>query len=71
MKQYALCGLAQGNQRAQGWIETRGAKLGAQVEIEELGGFWEVIGVGDSVLSADKMTEQQNAGRDFKRKTDY
>lgn len=51
MKQvnYKQCGLAQNGSRVVGWIEERGAKLGARVSIEELGGFWEVIGVGDTV----------------------
>jgi hypothetical protein len=62
-KNYRQCGLAQGNQRSQGWIEERGAKLGAKVEIEELGGMWEVIGVGDTVLSREEMLAKQKANR--------
>lgn len=46
MKLYKQCGLARDNQRTVGWIETRGAKVGASVEID--GNFWEVTGVGTS-----------------------
>jgi hypothetical protein len=60
---YRLCGLAQENTRTQGWIEERGAKLGARVEIEELGGFWEVTGVGDTVLSKAEMKEKEARSR--------
>lgn len=60
---YRLCGLAQENARTQGWIEDRGAKIGARVEIEELGGFWEVTGVGDTVLSKAEVKEKESRGR--------
>ena len=63
MKKYRMCGLAQENQRSMGWIEERGAKLGARVEIEELGGFWEVTGVGSSVMSRNELVAKQRADR--------
>jgi hypothetical protein len=63
MERYYQCGLAQGNARTVGFIEERGAKLGAQVEIEELGGFWEVTGVGNPV-SKEKARELGNRARD-------
>lgn len=63
MTNYRLCGLAQGNARAQGWIEDRGAKLGASVEIKELGGFWKVIGVGESAISKAEMHEKESRSR--------
>ena len=63
MKNYRMCGLAQENQRTQGWIEERGAKLGARVEIEELGGFWEVTGVGTSVMTREELANKQRADR--------
>jgi hypothetical protein len=62
-ERFRQCGLTQGNQRQVGWIEERGAKLGARVEIEELGGFWEVTGVGDTVLSKSQMREQEARAR--------
>jgi hypothetical protein len=52
-----------GESKSRGWIEERGARVGARVEIEELGGFWEVTGVGDTVLSKTQMREQENRSR--------
>lgn len=69
MKQYKQCGLTQDNVHTVGWIETRGARIGAKVEID--GVFWEVVSVGDTTLNADALSEIQRSGRDFKRKTDY
>ena len=63
MKNYRLCGLSQGQQRSQGWIEERGARLGASVEIEELGGFWEVTGVGETVRTKAEINEAEQRGR--------
>ncbi len=63
MKTYRMCGLAQGNQRSTGWIEERGAKLGARVEIEELGGFWEVTGVGLTEMTREQLSAKQRADR--------
>ena len=65
MKQvnYRQCGLAQDRSRVIGWIEERGAKMGARVEIEELGGFWEVVGVGDTVRTKSEVQEAQNRAR--------
>lgn len=60
---YRLCGLSQGNARAQGWIEERGAKVGVRVEIEELGGLWDVTGVGDTVLSKEEMRDREARSR--------
>jgi len=54
MKTYIQCTLAQGNTRTVGWIEERGAKLGACVEIKD-DGFWDVIGVGSIGLSKDQV----------------
>jgi len=53
MKTYRQCGLARDNQRTVGWIETRGAKMGASVEIE--GQFWEVTGVGSSEKTMEEI----------------
>lgn len=61
--EYKQCGLAQGNSRVVGWIETRGAKLGARVEIEELGGLWEVTGIGDTVRTKSEVHEAEARAR--------
>lgn len=65
MKQvnYRQCGLAQDRSRVVGWIEERGAKLGARVEIEELGGFWEVIGVGSTLQSKEEVHKTEARAR--------
>lgn len=65
MKQKLLyqCRLGQGNSRAVGYIEERGAKVGAHVEIEELGGFWEVLAVGTPPIASAVLAEKQRADR--------
>lgn len=65
MKQvnYRQCGLAQDRSRVIGWIEERGAKLGARVEIDELGGFWEVVGVGSTVKTKAEVHDQESRAR--------
>lgn len=63
MKNYRMCGLSQGQARSQGWIEERGARVGVSVEIEELGGFWEVTGVGDMVRSKAEINDAEARGR--------
>ncbi len=63
---YRQCGLKQGNAQVVGWIEERGAHVGARVEIEELGGFWEVIGVGSTSLAkADVHKKEAQARQSF------
>lgn len=65
MKQvnYKQCGLAQNGSRVIGWIEERGAKLGARVSIDELGGLWEVISVGDTIRTKSEVHEAENRAR--------
>jgi hypothetical protein len=61
---FIQCKLKQGTANQQAWIEERGAKQGASVEVPELGGFWEVIHVfGEVVLTKDKLREQQKLNR--------
>lgn len=63
MKKYKQCGLKQDNHRTTGWIEERGAKVGLFVEIEELGGFWEVTGVGEISMTAKELANKQQMDR--------
>ena len=66
MERYRQCGLAQGDVRTLGWIEERGAILGASVEIIEdgkKGSFWKVTGVGDMVRTKTEMREAEARGR--------
>lgn len=60
---FRQCGLAQGAQAIVGWIEERGAKLGASVEIPELGGFWKVTGVGTSRMSKQDVRAKEALAR--------
>jgi hypothetical protein len=65
MKQvnYRQCGLTQNGSRVIGWIEERGAKVGARVEIDELGGLWEVTNVGEGQRSKSEVHEAENRAR--------
>lgn len=63
MKNYRMCALSQGAQRTMGWIEDRGAKVGASVEIKELGGFWTVTSVGETSLTQQQLREKQSRDR--------
>lgn len=63
MKTYRMCGLLQNNVHTVGWIEDRGTKVGASVEIPELGGFWEVISVGTVTKTAKEMADKQRMDR--------
>lgn len=55
------CHLQQGNTTTIGYIEERGAKKNAQVEIPELGGFWKVTQVG---MGMNKKALQQKQVND-------
>ena len=47
---YHWCQLANGDKRTCGYIEARGATVGACVELVDLDGdLWEVLSVGDGV----------------------
>lgn len=50
---YHWCNLANGDKRTCGYIEARGAKVGARVELVDLDGeMWQVLSVGDGVPQA-------------------
>jgi hypothetical protein len=54
------CQLANGDKRTAGYIEARGAKVGAQVELLDLdGAFWEVLTVGEAVPSSQVRTNER------------
>ncbi len=62
---YHWCQLANGDKRTAGYIEERGAKVGAKVELTELDGeFWEVLSVGDAV-SKDFVRSNERRFKDF------
>ena len=57
------CRLRQANAYSIGWIEERGAKCGALVEIPELGGSWRVETVCPVPVDAEKLREKQRVDR--------
>lgn len=57
------CRLRQGNAYIVGWIEARGAKLGALVEVPECGGLWRVETVCPQPISGEALREKQRVDR--------
>jgi hypothetical protein len=62
MKTLTQCLLSLNGDKQTAWIETRGAKVGAQVELKEDGQFWTVLEVHDTL---DEEVVKQNE-RNFK-----
>jgi hypothetical protein len=63
MKQYFQCRLQRGASETVGWIEARGAKLGAAVELLPSGEMWEVAEVFEHGLPEDVLKETQKLNR--------
>jgi hypothetical protein len=63
MKQYFQCLLRQGNSETTGWIEARGAKVGATIELLPSHEMWEVAEVFKHGLPEDILKEQQKLNR--------
>lgn len=59
---YRQCKLTLDNANTVGWIEERGAKLGARVEMED-GNFWTVEEVSDHSISRETLREKQRMDR--------
>jgi hypothetical protein len=57
------CRLQQDGLATVGWIEARGAKLGARVEVPECGGLWRVAAVYQPPLDARWLREKQRIDR--------
>ena len=57
------CQLQQGGATTIGWIEARGARLGARVELPEHGGLWQVAAVYQPPLDAEWLQEKQRIDR--------
>lgn len=59
------CRFRRGAERTVAWIEARGAKLGAWVDLETLddGGLWEVEAVFDAPLEDRALKEMQRLNR--------
>ena len=60
---YHQCRLRQGNTFTVAWIEARGARPGALVEIPDLGGCWLVETACPIPMSADRLREKQRFDR--------
>lgn len=63
MKQYFQCRLQRGTSETTGWIEARGAKTGATVELLPSGEMWEVVEVYKHGLPEDILKEKQRLNR--------
>lgn len=66
MKSYRQCHLRRrdGDRHTTGWIEVRGARVGASVEIKPDDTLWEVISVAETpTLREDQLREHQLLNR--------
>jgi len=62
-KQYFQCRMQRGTSETTGWIEARGAKTGATVELLPSRETWRVVEVFDHGLPEDMLKEQQKLNR--------
>lgn len=63
MKQYFQCRLQRGDSETTGWIEARGAKVGATIELLPSHELWEVAEVFEHGLPEDVLKETQRLNR--------
>lgn len=63
VKKYYQCRLRNGARETTGWIEARGAKAGAYVELLPSREFWVVAEVFHHGLPGDMLKEQQKLNR--------
>lgn len=63
MSRWYQCALAQGERRTVGWIEERGAKRGARVEIKGEDGLWDVEAVYEPSYDASWLEEKRRKDR--------
>ena len=57
------CRLQRDNATTVGWIEERGARQGARVELAECGGLWRVTAVYQPPLDATALHEKRRVDR--------
>jgi hypothetical protein len=63
-KQYYQCRMRMGTLETTGWIEARGAKVGAHVELLPAREQWEVVEVfTENVLPEESLRETQRLNR--------
>ena len=63
MKQYYQCRLHRGNSETTGWIEARGAKVGATIGLLPSRELWTVTEVFTHALPKDVLKETQRLNR--------
>ena len=63
MKQYFQCRLQRGDSETVGWIEARGTKVGATVELLPSREMWQVVEVYGHGLPEDVLKEHQRLNR--------
>jgi hypothetical protein len=63
VKQYFQCTLRRGPGVKTGWIESRGARVGARVEVLPERELWDVVRVFDHGIPEDMLKEQQRLHR--------
>jgi hypothetical protein len=67
MTKFYQCSLKEvgGSRETVGWIEERGAKLGAHVELKEFGDgvFFEVMGVSSFAMEGEELRQKQKSDR--------
>ena len=63
MKQYQQCGLRRDHTETIAWIEQRGARLGAQVELLPSRELWKVVAVFGHTMPEDALKEHQRLHR--------
>lgn len=57
------CALHQGDTRTVGWIEARGAKSGARVELKGQSGLWDVVSVFQPPIDATWLDDKRRRDR--------
>lgn len=63
MKQFHQCRLRRGDSETTGWIEDRGARVGARVELKPSGELWEVTAVFHPGLPESVLRDNQRLNR--------
>lgn len=63
MKQYRQCRLRRGGHEQTAWIEVRGARAGAEVELLPSRELWTVTAVHAHILPEDALRELQALNR--------
>lgn len=61
--QYYQCHLRRGNSETTGWIEARGAKVGAKVELLPSKELWDVVAVSTRSMPEHLLKEHQKLNR--------